>query len=360
MENASGRSRAQLAHRRRRQVFLTTADEQQQSQSVLAFDLASGRVLWQQEISRGGFPDQNHPKNTEASSTLASDGQSLFATFFHNKQIHLTALSLRGKKLWERSVNAFNPKKYEYGYAPSPLLYQNSVIVSAEWDGDSNLLAFDRQSGSPLWERERVNNITFSSPVVATVAGREQLLISGSNKVSAYDPQNGRPLWDVDGTTAATCGTMIWNNELVFASGGYPKAETIAVAADGSGRVAWRNGQKCYEQSMILVDDYIYALSDRGILHCWRASDGEETWRQRLGGSVSASPVYAGGHIYWANEAGAMFVFRPNPAKFELVAQNQLGTEAFASPAVVGDQLILRIAERTALGRQEYLICVGR
>jgi outer membrane protein assembly factor BamB len=341
-------------------VFLATADESLQTHSVVCFDLESGKQLWQAEISRGSFPEKNHPKNTEASPTVASDGERLFVTFYDHDQVHLTALDFSGQQLWREIVGRFRPKMYEYGYAPSPLLYKDSVIVSFEWDGPSGMSAFDRSTGKRSWSTPRPNQISFSSPVVANVAGRDQLLISGMNKVSAFDPNTGSPLWNVDGTTFATCGTMTWDGKLVFASGGYPKAETVAVVADGSGRIAWRNGLKCYEQSMIVVDGYIYALTDNGILYCWRCTDGSEMWRERLRGPVSASPVYAGGHIYWANEAGTFYVFRANPDKFESVAENRLGNESFASPAVVGDQLLLRVAEKTDAGRQEILYCIGK
>ncbi len=340
-------------------VFLASADETQQTQQVLAYDLATGELLWQQRLSQGGFPERNHPKNTEASSTIACDGQRLFVTFFHHQQIQLTSLDLNGQTLWSRRVGPFDPKKYEYGYAPSPVLYQQSVIVSTEYDGPSALTAFDGADGRELWKTTRPSNISFSTPAVAEVAGRWQLLISGANQVCSYDPASGRPLWEVEGTTAATCGTIVWDGDLVFASGGYPKAETIAVMADGSGRVVWRNNQKCYEQSMIVVEGHLYALTDKGVLYCWRCRDGQEMWRTRLSGPVSASPIYVGGHIYWANEAGTIYVFRPNPQRFELVAENRLGDEAFASPAVVGQRLLLRVAHDTEGQRQEYLYCIG-
>ncbi len=341
------------------QIFLATANESNQTQSVLAYDLASGRQLWKADVSQGGFPAKNHPKNTEASPTLASDGERVFVTFFHHQQVQLTALDLDGNTAWQKSVAAFNPRKYEYGYAASPVLYQDRVIVATEYDGASFLTAFDRRQGNELWRVSRPNNITFSSPVVAEVAGRDQLLISGSDRVCSYDPRSGQQLWTVPGTTSATCGTMVWSGNLVIASGGFPKAETIAVVADGSRTIAWKNNQKCYEQSMIVVDGYVYGLTDNGILFCWHATDGREMWRERLAGPVSSSPVYAGGHIYWANESGTYYVFRPNPKRFELVAENRLGSEAFASPAVSDNRILFRVAEGKPPGRQEVLVCVG-
>jgi len=340
-------------------VFLTSADEQKQSHLVLAYDLISGRQLWSKLVSQGGFPANNHPKNTEASSTLASDSQRLYATFYHHDQVELIALDFDGELQWRTRAGEFHPTMYEYGYAPSPVLYGELVIVAAEHDHESSsIAAFDRTTGAPRWRTARTPSISFSSPVVAHVAGRDQLLISGQVKVSSYDPTSGELLWEVAGTTHATCGTMIWDDSVVYASGGYPAAETLAVRADGSGQVLWRNNQKCYEQSMILADGCVYALTDKGVLYCWLASDGTELWRERLEGPVSASPIYAAGHIYWANEDGTYYVFKPNREKFELVATNRLGSEAFASPAVSGSRLLLRSAEGKGTARKETLYCL--
>jgi hypothetical protein len=341
-------------------VVLATADTSTQIQSVLAFDRQSGKTLWKTDVNRGGFPAKNHPKNTEASPTVACDGERLFATFFHHQSIQCTALDLAGQKLWQQTVAPFNPRRYEYGYAPSPTLYRDTVIISSEYDGESAITSLDSKTGKQVWRTRRPEGITFSTPIVAHVAGKDQLLISGANQVASYDPANGKPLWTVPGTTDATCGTMVWTDDIVIASGGYPKSETIAVKADGSGKVLWRNQQKCYEQSMLAYEGYVYALTDNGILFCWRADDGQEMWRQRLSGPVSSSPVLAGGHIYWANEKGQWYVFKPNPQRFEAVAENQLGDEAFASPAVVGNRLFIRTATLSGGKRQEWLYCLGQ
>lgn len=341
-------------------VFLETADEAKKVQSVVAFDRNTGKQLWKTDVSTGGFARKNHHKNTEASPTLACDGERLFASFFHHETIQATALDLNGKKLWQETVGSFNPKTFEYGYAPSPTLYRETVIFSTEYDGDSALTALDRQTGKQVWRTKRQSMITFSTPVVAHVAGKDQLLISGAMQVASYDPANGKPLWTTPGTTAATCGTMVWDGDIVFASGGYPKPETLAVKADGSGTVLWTNNQKCYEESMLAHDGYVYALTGAGILFCWRGSDGKEMWKERLKGPVSSSPVLAGGNIYQANEHGTCYVFKPNPEKFDPVAENQLGNEAFPSPAIVGNQIFIRTATGSGGGRKEFLYCLGK
>lgn len=344
-------------------VFLTTADVTTQGatqvQSVLALDRRSGKLLWKTDVSRGGFPKKNHRKNTEATATTACDGQRLFASFFHHETIEVFALDLDGKLLWRTIAGPFNPRRYEYGYAPSPLVYRDTVIVAGEYDGDSFLTALDRATGKAKWKTRRPSSITFSSPVVAPVSGRDQLLLSGVQQVAAYDPADGKPLWTTPGTAAATCGTMVWDGDTVFASGGFPQSETLAVLGDGSGQVLWRNSQKCYEQSMLAYDGHLYALTGNGVLYCWCGRDGQEMWKQRLKGPVSSSPVLAGGHIYWSNESGTTYVFRPNPTKLDIVAQNKLGDESFASPAICGGRIYLRTAVSPGADRQEYLYCLG-
>lgn len=340
-------------------VCIPTADEEKQTHSVLAFDRETGKALWNKELSQGGFPARNHPKNTEASSTLASDGTLIFATFFHHKTIELFALSLQGEVVWKKVAGAFDPKMFEYGYAPSPVLYQDMVIVTGEYDGDGFIKAFRRSNGEEVWAIARPKSISFSSPVVAYVDDKPQLLISGQQFVMSYDPNTGKQLWSVTGTTFATCGTMVWDGNNVYASGGFPKAETIAIAGDGSKNVLWRNNKKCYEQSMLAHAGNVYALTDNGIAYCWDGASGEQKWEKRLKGPVSSSPVLLGDRILWANEGGTFYVWRASPDKFELLAENQVGDESFASPAVAGGRLFLRVAKQVDEKRQEYLFCIG-
>ena len=339
-------------------IFLTTADEASQTQGVIAIDRATGRQLWSTPISKGGFP-QTHRKNTHATPSVASDGERLFVSFHHHASIQVAALSLEGKGLWERTIGKYDPRKYRYGYAPSPMLYKSLVLIAADYEGGGWLAALDGRTGATKWQVARPRKLSFSSPVVANVAGRDQLLISGTEQVASYDPSNGRQLWATPATTMATCGTMVWDGNLVFASGGYPKSETVCLRGD-NGRLVWRNDKKCYEQSMLAVDGYVYAVTDRGIAYCWQASNGAEMWSSRLeGGAVSSSPILANGNIYLANERGTMYVFRAQPTRFELVSRNQLGQEAFATPTICDSRIYMRVASTTGGARQESLYCIG-
>lgn len=339
-------------------IYLATAEEARQTQSVIALERSTGQMVWNTTISQGGLP-KTHRKNTHASPTVACDGDRIFVAFHHDDEVTLTALNLDGKPVWEKTVGPYVPKRYEYGYAPSPLLYDSLVIIAADYEKGGHLVAYNREDGKEIWRQNRPEKYSFSSPVVAHVAGKDQLLLSGCELVSSYDPKTGKLLWATPGTTMATCGTMVWSGDLVIASGGYPKAETICVKADGSKEVVWKNNQKCYEQSMIVNEGHVYAVTDRGIGICIRAADGRLMWQERLKGPVSSSPVSVGETIYQPVEDGTTFVFKANPERFELVAQNKLGEENFATPVICGNRIYIRTAKTENGRRQEYLYCLG-
>lgn len=339
-------------------IFLTTADEQVRIQGAVCFDRSSGKQIWITPIHKGNLPAKIHVKNTHASGTVACDGDNIYTVFYNDDAIQVSALTVDGKVLWSKKAGAFNPKKYQFGYGASPLLYKDKVVVAGEYDGSSFLAAFNTSNGSVAWRADRRSDISFSSPIVGQVAGKEQLLLSGLFEVTSFDPTSGGKLWSVPGTTQATCGTMVWDGDLVFASGGYPEPQTIAVNAR-TGNVVWTNNQKCYEQSMLAVNGFVYGITDKGVAYCWEGTSGREMWKARLGGLYSASPILVGDTIFAFNEAGTAHVFKANPQKFEKVAQNQLGNEAFATPAFINGQMFARVAAKEGGQRQEYLYCIG-
>lgn len=338
-------------------IVLCSADDQGQTQAVIAFDRRSGKQLWLTTISQGGFP-RTHDKNTHASPTAATDGKHVFATFCHHEKIEAVALDMKGKIVWRKEVGGFRPKAYEYGYAASPTIYRDKLIISGDCDTIAWLKALKISDGNVAWEQQREKMLNWSSPIVASIAGHDQLLLSGTHKIASYDPESGKPFWSTPCLTMATCGTCIWEGDLIFASGGYPDPETVAVKADGSG-VAWKNKVKCYEQSMVVHKGYLYAFADNGIAYCWNAQTGKEMWKQRLSGPVSASPLIVGDTIFATNEAGTTWAFKTNPDKYEQLAENQLGDSAFASFAAVDGQLFIRAARGDGAGRKETLYCIG-
>ena len=110
---------------------------------------------------------------------------------------------------------------------------------------------------------------------------------------------------------------------------------------------------------MLVHAGHLFFVSDDGIARCHDLEDGREKWKHRLGGNFRVSPILSGDNIIVTNMAGKSTVFRADSAKFTRVAENQLGDEGFASPAVSAGRLYLRTAEGSGPGRQEWLYCIG-
>jgi outer membrane protein assembly factor BamB len=146
---------------------------------------------------------------------------------------------------------------------------------------------------------------------------------------------------------------------LIFTSGGYPKNHLAAIKADGTGQVVWENKSRVYVPSLLARDGYLFGVLDAGVAMCWKADTGAEVWKTRLGGTFSSSPVLVGGHIFVTNEAGRTFVFRAAPDGFKPIIENRLGDEVFATPAICGNRIYMRVARSENGRRQEMLYCIG-
>ena len=336
-------------------VFLATAEQDTETQSVVCFDRHSGHQLWQQPLHQGGFERNMHAKATQASNTVACDGQRVFACLLNAEKIHLSALDLDGNIVWQKVLGDFRSK---FGYSASPVLHGSFVVVAADHSDGGFLAAVHRESGDIVWKKARPAESTYASPIVAHVAGKDQILIAGADQVASYDPQTGQQFWSCDGVTSSCVGTVVWDEHNVFASGGYPGEETICINA-GSGEPVWRVRQKVYISSLLLHNGLLFANTDNGIAFCLDAASGEKKWQARLTGNHSASPVLIGQHVYTASEEGVVTVYQPSASGFEEVAKNRMGDEIMASPVAAYGNLFLRVTDHAASGRQETLYCIG-
>lgn len=341
-------------------VFLTTARENERTQSVLCYSFSSGDLLWEKVLVEGKLPERIHKKNTHASPSVASDGKRIFALFFvAGDRLHLFSLDLNGNELWRKDAGRFYPERH-FGYGSSPLLAGGNVVVSAESEGEGFIAAFDADIGKEVWRTGRTaERSSYGSPVLADINGSAQIVLNGADRVASYDPENGHELWSVPGGDPLIANSVLWKDGVVFASGGYPGIETWAIDVEKQ-KAIWSSPAKCYEQSMLLVGDYLYGVAEGGLVHCWDIADGNLRWRERLPkGPESASLVLAGGYLFHANEEGKVFVIRPNPDKLELIGENQLGDEIFASPVICRDRILIRSARYVGESRSETLYSIG-
>lgn len=340
------------------QIFLATADAKEMTQSVLCYHRKTGALLWQKEIHRGPFPKNGNAKASFASSTMACDGKRVFINFVHDSAIFATALSREGKELWQTKVADYT---LHQGFASSPAVYQHLLIVSADNKGGAGALAgLERATGKIVWRVERPKLPNYASPIILKVDGRDQLFFIGCKLVTSLDPLTGRKLWETAGATEECVTSTVTDGLRIITSGGYPKGHVAAIFADGSTKTAWEHKTRVYVPSLLEQRGYLYAMQDSGTAFCWKFDTGKEMWQstERMGG-FSASPVLIGENIYATNESGRTYIFKASPDAFQLLAENQLGNEAMATPTICGGRIYMRVAVNHKGQRQEFLYCVG-
>ena len=338
------------------QIFLATADEANGVQSLLCIDRRTGQRVWKTDVHRGGLEQKGNKKASQASATVACDGQRVFINFLNAGALYTTCLNRTGKRLWQKKITDYVTHQ---GYGSSPAVYGSLVIVSADNKGGGAIAAMDRITGTLVWRKDRPKTPNYASPAILRVDGRDQLLFTGCDLVSSFEPLTGKKLWEIEGSTTECVTTTVTDGRFIFTSGGYPRNHMSAVRADGSGRVEWENNTRVYVPSMLVHEGYLYTVSDPGIASCWKCKNGEQVWKGRLGGTFSASPVLVGAHILATNEEGKTFIYKANPQAFELVRENKLGDEVFSTPTICGSRIFMRVAAYDDQLRQETLYCIG-
>ena len=336
-------------------IYLATADTAAQELLVLAFDRATGRAAWSTVVHRGPIESGNHKNSSAASASVVSDGERLYINFLHAKAIFTTALDPAGKMLWQTRVADY---QVHQGFGASPLVHENVVSVAADTRAGGRVAGLDRLTGKILWSQERPKIPNYASPALFILGGRPQAVLAGCNLVTSFDPLTGRKIWETAGSTEETVVTAASDGQRVFISGGYPRNHIAALAADGSGTVVWQSPTRLYVPTLLVRGGHLFGVLDTGVAFCWRADSGEEVWREKVDKDFYASPIMAGDRIYATSLRGVTSVFEATPGHFKLLAQNQLGDEAFASPAICGGRVYLRHA-RKGEPRQEFLWCIG-
>jgi outer membrane protein assembly factor BamB len=316
---------------------------------VACYRAADGKLLWDAKVEPGPWR-LSDLRGGYTAPTPAVDSDRVYVVFGSSV---IAALDLEGRLVWRKEIT---PYKFDVALAASPVLFGETVILQCDQlDRQSRTVAFDRKTGGVRWEEKRPDNgFAHSTPVVAAVGGRPQLLASASNAIQGLDPATGKLRWwcEAKGDTASP----VFAGGLVYCDSGRG-GPGFAVDPTGAGDVTkmhlkWKIGQvpEGYS-SPVAVGDYLYRLHSPETLKCIKLSTGEVVYSERLRGvSTSSSPVATpDGRVYLAS-TGRSYVLRAGP-KPDVLAVNDLGDGGPASPAVSGGRLFLK-------GRR-WLFCVG-
>jgi outer membrane protein assembly factor BamB len=341
-------------------VILATADEADQVQSVICYDRNTGEQRWKTDVHQGGFQcngKEPHVRSSMASATVASDGERLFAAFINDSAVHLTALDLDGAQQWQKKVCDY---VMHQGFAASPAVYGPLVIVLADHKGGGTLSAYNRATGELAWTQARPALPNYTSPIILNVAGSDQLLTFGCDRIVSYAPLTGAVNWDIEGSTTECVTSLVSDGNAVVTSGGYPSKHISVVRGDGSGETVWRNETMIYVPSMLVHKGHLYAVSDSGEVYCYDMANGNLAWEHRIRGKFGASPVLVGENIFATSDDGVTYIFKASPAGFESAGENTIpADEVQATPAYCGDRIYMRLTSGKGADRQELLYCLG-
>jgi outer membrane protein assembly factor BamB len=343
-------------------VFLSSATEEGRKRSLHCFDRADGRELWVRTVEFDTVMP-THKTNPHGASTPVSDGERVVV--WHGSA-GLHCYDFTGKRLWSRDLGEF---RHIWGYAASPVLYKDRVILNCGPGERSFLAALDLSSGEVLWKTDEPGGKSgegeqggyigsWSTPVIAEIDGQDQIVCSMPTRVNGYDPQSGQILWSCEGLANLPKGNLVYTSPVIadgicVAMGGYA-GPAIGFKLGGSGDITdthrlWRveRGNPQRIGSGVIVGDHLYMANagSGGLVQCIEPKTGEVIWRDRFPGKAAdhwGAIVVADGRLYVTNQDGTTHVFLPNPEKLEVVASNSLDEHCNATPAISNGEIFIR------------------
>lgn len=337
-------------------VYLTTGDVADQSRRVMCIDRETGKLLWNVVVHRG--PEgQMHRNNTTASSTPAADDRRVYAAFVDDQGLRVAALDHAGNILWTATPGTFFS---QHGFAASPVLCRDGVIVNGHQDGEAFVVMLSRETGRELWRyKPAVNLRSFSTPVVIAHAGQDQLILTGASQTVALDPATGEKIWFASGPSEKFVSTPAVGHGLVFSFGGSDEKRAMAVRLGGRGDVleshlVWRNERSMpYVPSPLLLGDYLHIVNDSGIYTCLDPTTGKTLHTGRKLGPVYSSPIAVAGRIYFFEDSGRCTIIE-NGSAFQVIAVNELHEGVVTMPAPTDGSLIVRTSSNVIrIGRRD-------
>jgi outer membrane protein assembly factor BamB len=324
---------------------------------LYGIDLDSGATKWKREFYNGRPPGGRHRKNSFSSETPVTDGQRVYV-YINN--LGLFAYDLDGNQVWKVRLESF-PINHDWGTASSPALINDLVVVVNDNEKQQFVAAFNKNTGKQVWSTNRTIHIQgsdrqsgWSTPYIWKNPDRTEIVTIGPGLAISYDLE-GKELWRLGGMGSTPIPSPFAYRGLLYLNGGTSKV-VAAIKPGASGDLTTPDGAKLndfvawlqpkagtYLPTELAYEGGLYVLTHTGILTRFDAQTGVQTYKARVGpgGDFTTSPWGYNGKIFCMNEEGKTFVIRAGD-QYELLDSNDLDEMALATPALVGDRLILR------------------
>ena len=190
-------------------IFLTAA--QNRKLTVLCLDSTTGKTVWERSVDQPRSEFQ-HPLNSSASATPATDGENVYAFF---GDFGLISFDRKGKERWRTLLGPFTSL---WGMAASPVLVGQNVVLLLDGFGESNIAAFDQRTGKQVWKADREPfALNYSTPVVRRAPdGKDEILAAGPRQIVAYDSESGRVRWSAGIPGGSIVASPVLGSDLAF------------------------------------------------------------------------------------------------------------------------------------------------
>jgi len=304
---------------------------------LLCLDRKTGKILWQRIAYEGVVYDERHKSGSYAAPTPATDGQAVYA-FFGAEGFY--AYDIDGKALWK-----YDPGKIQtvgMGPGASPVLAGELLILQCDSsDQKSKVVAINRKNGELVWKTERTTDMTWSTPMLVGT----ELITTAIDRVISYDVKTGKERWSGPGVKGNAVPSPVSGKGIVVVSAGYPDKYAWAFRAGGDGTKLWEYSKgTAYVPSPIFYGDYVYLVTDKGLITCLDAETGSvgyEGKRPGQGAQFAGSPVAYDGKILLTSEDGETHVIQAGP-EFAVLRTNSVGEPVLASPAIANGMIFIR------------------
>ncbi len=336
---------------------------------LYCLDLKTGAVNWKRELHAGHPPGGRHRKNSFASETPVTDGKFIYV---YVGNLGLYAYKLNGERAWSTPLEAL-PVYLNFGTGGSAALHGNQLFIVNDNQKQQFIAAFDKRTGKQLWRTYRdfgpknpdMVRSSWATPFVWIHQLRTEVVTLGPGTAVSYDLE-GKELWRLSVNSGMAIPTPFAYEGRLIVNGGAggilavirPGAAgdiSLGGGANSSEYVAWSEARAgTYLPTPVAYAGGIYVLTERGILSRFDSRSGKLSYKSRLdvdAGFFTASPWAYNGKVFCLSEEGKTFVVEAGET-FKLLGTNPLDEMAQATPAIVGDRLLLRTESKLySIGR---------
>jgi len=337
-------------------VFVTETKDKA-VEVVRALDRRTGRELWSHAWQGAiSVPFFAKSRGDWIRATPAYDGVRLYVAGMRDVLVALDART--GQEVWRVDfVQRFKTGVPDFGLVCSPLLDGDFLYLQAA----NSVVKVRKATGEIVWRgfqggKGMAAEGAFSSPVLAVISGRRQLVVQGREELAGLDLEDGSVLWRqaVPSFRGMNILTPTVVGDAIFTSSYQNRSWLYRVGKSEAGfgvTEAWNTNAQGYMSSPVVVGGHAYLHQGNGRFTCIDLANGTRTWTSDSFGKY-ASLVCQGDRILALVDNGTLLLLQADPQAFRLVDQRKVSEEdTWAHLAVSGEDLFVRELKGLAVFR---------